>query len=67
MSSPNVIGHVVEYIQDAGQVRLKLRLRNTLGKTRDVLVDAPADLGDFFETKLTPEILAASAAAQEVK
>lgn len=65
MSKPNVIGYVTEFIQDAAQVRLKLKLHNTFGKTREVVVDAPADLADFFEAELPPEILAASAAAKE--
>lgn len=61
MSNPNVVGYVVEFIQDADQVRLKLRLHNTLGKVREVVVDAPSDLAEFFEAKLPPEVLAASA------
>lgn len=67
LSNPNVIGYVTEFIEDGAQIRLKLKLRNTLGKVREVVVDAPSDLVDFFEAKLSPEILAASAAELNAK
>lgn len=63
LRNPNVIGYVTEFIEDGPKIRLKLKLRNTLGKIREVVVDAPSDLVDFFEAKLPPEILAAASEA----
>jgi len=50
---PNAIGYVLAYEEersDKGEpkVRLKLRLKNTLGKEREIWVEGPLDLAPFF-------------------
>lgn len=62
--SPNVLGHVTELVENAvldekGEIvpdqrviKLKLKLRNTLGKEREVWVEGPADLSNFYSTEL---------------
>ncbi len=55
--NPNVLGYVTSYIEDRTivngtpgpvQVLLKLKLKNTVGQVREILVPGPADLSDFF-------------------
>ncbi len=66
-SSPNVLGYVTSYIEDrpvvdgvpgSTQVVLKLRLKNTIGQVREVLVPGPADLSDFFSAERSREDMA---------
>ena len=61
MPTPNVLGYVVESSENKDveeengelvvknhTLRLRLKLKNTLGATREIWVDAPVDLTDFF-------------------
>jgi hypothetical protein len=53
MSDPNVLGYVTEYVQDKNDfglthARIRLDLRNTLGQTKTIWVDAPSDLAAFY-------------------
>lgn len=52
--SPNVVGHVTEFVEDKDpntfepKIQLKLKIRNTLGEEVTIWVDGPAYLSDFF-------------------
>lgn len=66
MNIPNVVGFVTEFVEDRKalldesgetylgptEIKLKLRLRNTLGVERVVWVEGPSDLADFFNSDL---------------
>jgi len=65
--SANVLGYVIEVDEtrpvqvngDLGKpkVKLKLLLRNTLGKQREIWVEAPDDIVDFYSSAIPQEIL----------
>ena len=55
--NPNNIGHVLEFCSDTElskegilvpKCTLKVQLRNTLGELKTLTLEAPADLGGFF-------------------
>lgn len=48
---------VVELIPGETKVRLKLKLVNTLGRVREVWVDGPPDIVDFYSSDLPQELL----------
>ncbi len=56
MSTPNVLGYVVEVLQDTVEgkpaIKLKLRLKNTLGEERILWVDAPSDMAPYFAAQV---------------
>lgn len=58
MSNPNVLGFVVEVDEGRDEegnpkVRLKLNLKNTLGRSRVIWVDAPPEVADFYSSDLS--------------
>lgn len=52
-------GKILELIPGEVQVSLKLRLKNTSGQTREILVQGPSDLSAFFspETKTVGQLV----------
>jgi hypothetical protein len=51
-------GRIVELIPGETQVLLKLRLKNTVGEIREILVPGPSDLSEFFSAGHTREDMA---------
>jgi hypothetical protein len=59
MSNPNVIGYVVETVEDRGadgnpKLRFKLKVRNTLGEERIVwaVPEEQGDLAQYFAAEV---------------
>lgn len=59
--SPNVVGYVTEFVEDKDpetlkpQVKLKLKVHNTLGEQLTIWVDGPDYLSDFFAAAKTKD------------
>lgn len=62
MNNPNVVGYVVEFVEDKDpetrepKIQLKLKVRNTLGEELTVWVDGPTYLSDFFAASKSKEL-----------
>lgn len=60
MSGPNVLGYVIEAeesrpdLESPFKARLKVRLRNTLGKETTLWLDAPDEVVGFYSLDNSP-------------